>query len=311
MPPCPSRHFPRVIGLLAACAFSFASVANSNAAPYVTFQMQPTVDVFLPGVNDTVFNPVGLQFRQAGGSSEKGSANASGSGFSQYGVLKARSTSNSTGESGAYARTQAAVGDIVRFNRPADPLGMVPARAEIFLDFDRSLTFNGSRAIDGLGYAFARVGFSMFGSAFTYNEQLAGCLSPNPCAPFVQQQTTVTNVAAAWLTPSRLKLLVPIEWDADTSLDLTLDAVAYGFYDDLNATRIWTADAGNSLYWGGLTRLLDEQGSSIDFTMTSASGTDYRMSFTPDTVEVPLPPGFLLMAFGLGVIATRLSRRPG
>lgn len=305
----PIRHARHVGAALAAFAFTLAPLSASNAGTFLTFQMQPGSP---GGINEVLPDPLGLVARQAG-SVETGVA--SGSGRVQPGVLQSFSTASSLGigtGAAAFASVLASLSDTVRVSGPVSSPGTI--RAEVWLDFDRSFSFSGMRANQDSGYAIASFAFSFFGSSINYREtfwapRIVDCTSPQSCAPAVDPLTIVNNASATWLSSSLLKLLLPIELETPTRLSLELDTRAYSANDNLNDTRIWTADAGNSLYWGGIRRLIDDQGNSVDFTLSSDSGIDYRQSFIPATVAVPLPSGLVLMALGLGLLATRVRAR--
>ena len=62
-------------------------------------------------------------------------------------------------------------------------------------------------------------------------------------------------------------------------------------------------DAAHSSYWGGVSDVVDADGNTVAFSITSASGTDYRQSFIPSTTApVPEPETSALMMAGFGVL---------
>jgi hypothetical protein len=70
-------------------------------------------------------------------------------------------------------------------------------------------------------------------------------------------------------------------------------------------------DAGNSVYWAGISDVLDMSGTSIqDWSIESVSGTDYARSFVPDPTSVPSsvpePESMAILLAGLvGLAAAR------
>jgi len=71
-----------------------------------------------------------------------------------------------------------------------------------------------------------------------------------------------------------------------------------------------TADLGDSLYWGGITGVSVGGVALDEFTVTSASGTDWAQSFVPaSTVPVPAPGGGLIFVGGLAALGMVRRRR--
>ena len=60
-------------------------------------------------------------------------------------------------------------------------------------------------------------------------------------------------------------------------------------------------DLSHSLYWGGIPAQLSVNGQAVtDYALSSASGTDYRLSLAP---PVPEPTSAALLFAGLGLVA--------
>ena len=101
---------------------------------------------------------------------------------------------------------------------------------------------------------------------------------------------------------------IPLQFEfsfgADLQLYMNLDAYAGVGWGGAGYA---TADGYHSSYWGGILGITDLNGNPItDYTVTSASGTDYRSSFVPTQAQVPEPGSLGLVALALlGVITLR------
>lgn len=300
-----TRYFSAV---LATCAIGAGTMPESYAGTFLSFQ----IDTFSTnGINEYISDPNGTVVRQSRG----GDSLVAGVGSAQFGVLKSLSIASWTPENRVvgqpFARVLAGSMDFVRFAPTSAISG--PAVAEVMLQFDRALTFSGDATTAAGSYATAGFTFSVSGGSVTLGDHLAPipnslCDSPPGCAPTITPYGSGT-LSATWVTPSVAKVIVPVAWNLPMVWALTLETVATATSDRVNQRTVWTADAANSLYWGGISRLVDAQGNAIDFNVTSESGTDYRQSFVPATVAIPLPPSYLLMAFGLAALALARARR--
>ncbi len=71
-------------------------------------------------------------------------------------------------------------------------------------------------------------------------------------------------------------------------------------------------DAGHSAYWGGIQSVVDANGQSVEFSVSSASGHDWSQSSVPATVPLPASLVLLMAACGtLPVFTGRWSLRRG
>ena len=95
------------------------------------------------------------------------------------------------------------------------------------------------------------------------------------------------------------------------SVNVTALATFYQPFPNVDGQNTWMADAAHSLYWGGISSVTDANGNAVDFTLASASGTNYLQSFVPVvvTAPVPEPETYALLLAGLGVLG--LVRRRG
>jgi hypothetical protein len=58
------------------------------------------------------------------------------------------------------------------------------------------------------------------------------------------------------------------------------------------------------IFWGGIASVSLLDGTSVDYTVTSGSGTDYRVSLAP----IPEPSTWALLLAGIGVLAVVQAR---
>lgn len=65
-------------------------------------------------------------------------------------------------------------------------------------------------------------------------------------------------------------------------------------------------DASHSAYWGGISSVTNQFGESIDYVLSSNSGTDWSRSFSP---AVPEPESYVLMLLGLAVLSWGARRK--
>ena len=65
-------------------------------------------------------------------------------------------------------------------------------------------------------------------------------------------------------------------------------------------------DLGNSIYWGGISQVTTLDGTPLDVTISSSSGTDYFKSYIP---AVPEPASVSLVMAGMAVLL--ITRRRG
>ena len=99
---------------------------------------------------------------------------------------------------------------------------------------------------------------------------------------------------------------VPIA-SADT-FSVILDLIAHVGIVGPDGGRV---DASQSAYWGGILAVRDSDLNIVPFSVTSASGTDYRRSFDPDEVvpTVPEPATLSLLCCGFVFLLGRRVRR--
>jgi hypothetical protein len=72
-----------------------------------------------------------------------------------------------------------------------------------------------------------------------------------------------------------------------------------------------TVNAGNSAYWGGVSRVVLDDGTTFDYSLTSSSGFDWGKSYIPNiSAPVPEPAPILMGLIGMAaLVARRLQLR--
>lgn len=99
-------------------------------------------------------------------------------------------------------------------------------------------------------------------------------------------------------------LTIPFFFGSPVDLRLALNISASGAGNIGSGSGF--GSVSNVVYWAGITGVTDVAGNPIDFTVSSASGTNYFGSLAP--TAVPLPPALWLLASalaGMGLIGRR------
>lgn len=101
---------------------------------------------------------------------------------------------------------------------------------------------------------------------------------------------------------------VPVYYQMNMWVDGFFGNYPYHPYTDVRGS--FSADGGNSTYWNGITSIITDGIEISDYSLVSASGTDYSQSFLP-VPEVPEPAAFGMLGAGLAflVLRQRLDRR--
>jgi len=231
-------------------------------------------------------------------------AHASMAAFADYGKLKIE-TSSDGGQ--VYGRSDVGTrfSDSLLINAPgqAGKTGL----ASIHIDYDWQLT-----ALANMGAAFsqAQAGLGFNGSSIAVIQTLYVNCTPGPaCATqdngpqlsvFVPGQPNATfsiSDSGAWAY---------LPFNFGQSFDILMTFSAHTQAEGMLGPRAQASvDGFHSVYWGGISSILDDQGNEVNFELSSGSGTDYRYSLA----AVPEAETYVMMLAGLGLVGFMAKRR--
>jgi hypothetical protein len=273
------------MGAAAVAALACASAAHAIPVPGVQARatVQPSFSCADPGcapVDNIVEGPTGPKHADAfaiGGFGGVGSATSD----VDFGVMHLYSHYTNGGNAIAWGANR----DLLTFTAPGVADGT-------FLDVTFGILVEGN-GVQAIGSAYGRWqlqadlggGFYDIG-AFQQYDQVNG-LTGNAFGLF----TATVQVQSGFQAP------LVIELTGASVSDTGGEAVA---------------DLVDTLYWGGVTNV-SVGGVSVDnYTLTSASGTDWANSFAPNPGAVPEPAAWATMLLGFGGLgATLRARRSG
>lgn len=216
-----------------------------------------------------------------------------------YGVLRASASTSTNGINGppyaggfqSDAHAIASWSDMITFHNPSGQIGN--GTAIVSVKMDGSLVVS-----DG--------GASIFAPAIgdaSYHLTIDSSCAAFPCLD--KQGRVVTPVVAAALPPIpppdapgtfQFTLSFLFEVPFSISAQLSVIAQAAGGLDLAAGAALASADFGSTVLWNGVLDVLDFQGNSIPFTVTSDSGFNYAQAAT---ATVPLPPSLALLGSGV------------
>lgn len=286
--------------LIATATFTLPAHSQGTS---VLAQLSRPSGVFEGEINSYDVNPVGV--------TEHSISDPWGSAYTlaqaKYGILKAKAVASATDEAfGRFsARAGATFSDILTVTTPGleGQAGILHAN----IIFDRKLSLQGN-AVDSYATASLSGGTNL--SSFSYMETL--WLQPGSCNPLTSSTcslalTSVTNdtetMRVQWLTNDRLSVSVPIMFGQSTPFYLSLDTSALASY--YVGPSSWSADASHSIYWGGIASVTNAIGVPVEYSVESASTTDYRASFA---TPVPEPGTYGMFLAGLMLMASVVKR---
>ena len=286
----------------AICALPYAASAADTST---LSQLTRHSGVFENPVNEFISNPTGPMIRSVGDAY----GYASSYSLAGFGTLKASATAAGQAELyGRYlARSDAAFTDGLLFT--SSGMQGQTGYFTVSLLYDRSLSSSGN-GVDGYATDQLRVGVDTFSYEFTEIYQLlpSGCnpLSTGSCS-FGTTVTDSGGEAASW-EGDVVTVRLPFTFGQSTGLNVSVSMVALATYYE--GPNTFTSDAAHSLYWGGISSVTDANGTAVDFSLTSESGTNYLLSQVPPFVgAVPEPSQYALMLGGLGLVVLAARRR--
>ena len=268
---------------------TIVSLSIQNNAPQVDVrQFNPTDAISLSSVYNSPYYPSqGLGFA---------------SGSAKYGVLKVSASSQAGFVVDTTSGASADFYDTMTINSDgkAGSIGYMSVRMKS--DWLSSVGANGGGA-EGQG----STSISFAGSTVQYINTIAqscdGTLncywqnSAEKVSSILGEQSTSSS-----LTPSiqnRIDEVVTLPFYFGEPSSLWMNIYAYasasGTYDQAPASSL--VDGSHSTYWGGIVGITDDRGISVDFSVASESGTDYRSSFIPSAV--PEPSAYAMLLAGL------------
>lgn len=277
--------------LLVTSIFLSAAAVAQNFQTTAIAQLYRASGVFEGEINEAIYDPESPVTHHL--SDPYGYADTYSSPL--FGTLKAKATA--AGTSDGYGRWYAGSGAAFQDTWTVEAKGLVGRQGFIIADlvFDRSISYAGS-IVDSYGAIAMDFGTNL--SRYSLSEIALGTLNG-------VQTTRVEDFGfeVNWLTPTFARASIPITFGADTlfSASVQVSALA-GYYQ---GSSLWSADASNSFYWGGIESVIDEIGNPVSFTLVSASGTDYLVSQVP----VPEPETYALFVAGLGVLGVSIRRK--
>lgn len=262
------------------------AAAAAQAAPLLTAQLfvSPSFVGGSGGVSllktDTVLAT--LSASATGGGNSAGS----GSSWVQYGVIKLEGEFAGSGNT----LSRGIFRDDLTFDVPGLARGTpvdVTFSIQVQGDLEVGLTTGLAQAKWDLSADLGGGAFDLRRGATLFNDGSGG--SPTLSgAPFGTFEATV-RLATGYAAP----------------LYVELQGAAQAAYNHTYARNSATYDLGHSLYWGGITQVSINGQTVADYTLGSASGTDYRLSLAP---PVPEPTSGALLFCGLALL-TWLQRR--
>jgi len=227
------------------------------------------------------------------------------SGFAQtdYGIAKAIATATGSPFGQVQAEARASWADSITITTPGSSGGFFTARMAL----DHQLGFGAG------GFSFNTVDFQFLATRdivgdryfYQYNlntsftSLLTATLSINNNGA---SSATVTNSLPA--SSLVVDFLIPFTSGQSLAISSSLNCAARG-----NLTTA-VCDAGNSAYWGGIRSVTDSNGAALsNWSVSSASGTDWQQSVIPTTGGVPEPSSWAMLIAGFGLVGAMQRRR--
>jgi hypothetical protein len=227
-----------------------------------------------------------------------------GSGFVDYGVIKAFVTANGD-QSDIRAETGGFWRDRITLTTPGVSSGFMTAAMML----DAELLFgNSGLSQNNLDFRFF-ASTATSGTAYSYQYNLSTSLFasfPLTSTLFINDNGASSTVSGVSPSPLMLQLQFAIPFTSGAAFDIqtSLSCSTRG------VLTFSTCDAGYSAYWGGIRSVTDSNGAALtNWTLTSGSGTDWTQSFIPGSGAVPEPDSWAMLIAGFGLVGAVSRRR--
>lgn len=120
-----------------------------------------------------------------------------------------------------------------------------------------------------------------------------------------QDREAVYDLNAPQIVSMPIVLEVDFIWGNPSGVHASLSARCSSVWSSTNTACI--ANAGNSLYWGGVSNVRDATGTIANYSLSAESGFDYDRSLVP--TEVPEPASLALLGVGALALMRRRTRK--
>ena len=227
------------------------------------------------------------------------------SAIASYGVLKTFSQTSSSEVQGLTGSAQAGWIDTIVLNHA----GLAGTAGTLRLNFSYNYSLSASTVPDGVaaeGYFLTQV--DVDSASASYHANAHRQIDNHDGVSELSGYGTVRDAAGEHASSDTgFSMDVDFVWGTPIRIMQTASTLCgVGFYAGAPGASC-TADASHSTYWGGITDVTTGGMAISDFTLTSASGTDYSTSFVPQ--PVPEPAQVWMLAGGALVGAMALRRR--
>lgn len=258
----------------------------ATAAHAETITAIDNPDLNLPPPNPQVANGPQSQTKTGSG--------VSAYAFAAYGVNKTYAFADTPDVSGAIFTTNA-------MSEWRDELTVEAAGAGVlsfFVHVGEELTVGGGISAGSFRYVFDAESASDSTSLLMAHTQ-QWLVPPRPIFDFA-----VVNLDGLATQVAKLPrvMVLSVAFQPGEAISLTSQMTCYA----ASRATLGGCDASHSAYWGGVASVVGLDGKAMDWTLKSASGTDYADSFVPE------PRTWALMLLGFGAVggAIRSRRRP-
>jgi len=181
--------------------------------------------------------------------------------------------------------------------------------ARIQIDFDWLLT---AVANEGGATSHVQANVSFGGGSIGIYETLYNCgtlaCSPAPTGLRFEFSAPGQSDVNSMITDSYAWADLPFTFGEAFNISMTFNAITQA--EGVNGPHAQASvDGFHSVYWGGISNIVDKQGNEVKAQLTSGSGTDYSDSFKPQVGVVPEPETYALILLGLGLMGAVTRRR--